>query len=218
MSETLRPTTFGRGVAEALEHRWRDRVPGRRRELVDVERHGSARRRGGEKVAVLGLLVELEVRRTDDDDGVGTDLGCVGGQRDRVGRGLRAAVDGDLEPLVGRLEEEIGDASPLLDAEEDPLTGCSQREDPVEPRGHEEVDERAERVVVERAPVLAQRRDRGSERAVQRVTRAPSPQDPLTVAAIRRARVSGRFASSKTPRSNGTRTSSRSSPRARARP
>ena len=46
-------------VAKPLEHRRRNRVPGRRRELVDVERHGRARGRRREEVAVLRLLVEL---------------------------------------------------------------------------------------------------------------------------------------------------------------
>ena len=95
------------------------------------------------------------------------DLGGVSRERHRVRGGLRAAVDGDLEPSVRRLQEEIGDATPLLDAEQDPLPRRSQREDPVEARVDEEVAERTERVVVERAAVLPQRRDRRGERTPQ---------------------------------------------------
>ena len=88
---------------------------------------------------VLRLLVELEVRRADDDDRIGADLGGVRRERHRVRGRLRAAVHGDLEPSVRRLQEEIGDATPLLDAEQDPLPGRAEREDPVEARGDEEV-------------------------------------------------------------------------------
>ena len=80
-----------------------------------------------------------------------------------------------------------------------PFARRPQREDPVEPLPNEEVGERAERVLVELAPVLAQRRDGGGERAAQR---SPSALG-LSVANARRrrprsaaARVSGRFASS----------------------
>ena len=183
-----------RVVAKTLEHGRRDRVSGRRRELVDVERHRRARRRGGEEVAVLRLLVELEVRRADDDDGVGADLGRVRGERHGVRGRLSAAVNGDLQPLVGRLQEEIGHLATLLDAQEDPFARRSEREEAVEARLDEEVGERAERVVVDCAAVLAERRDRGGERAAQGVTaRFLATRSPC---AIRRARVSGRFASS----------------------
>ena len=130
----LEPDDVRRVVAKSLEHRRRDRVAGRGRELVDVERQRRARRGRGEEVSVLRPLVELEVRRADDDDGVGADLRRVRSERDRVGRRLRAAVDGDLEALVRRLEEEIGDAAALLDAQEDPLAGSPEREDAVEAR------------------------------------------------------------------------------------
>ena len=129
----LEPDDVRRVVAQPLEHGRRDRVPGRRRELVDVERQRRARGRGGEEVRVLRLLVELEVRRADDDDRIGADLGRVRRERHRVRGRLGAAVDGDLEPLVRRLQEEIGDAAALLDAEQDPLPGRPEREDPVEP-------------------------------------------------------------------------------------
>ena len=113
---------------------------------------------------VLRSLVELEVRRADDDDGIGAHLGGVRRERDRVRRRLRTAVHGHLEPSIGRLQEEVRCAAPLLDAEQDPLAGSSEREDPVEPRADEEVHERREGVLVERAALIAERRHRRRQR------------------------------------------------------
>ena len=155
----LEPDEVVRVLAETLEDGRSDRVAARRSELVDVEGKGSARRRRGEEVRVLRLLVEGEVRRPDDDGGVRPDLRRVHGERDRVGRRLGAALDGDLQAPVRRLEEEIGDAAALTDREEDPLTGGAEREDPVEPRLDEEVDERAEGVVVDLVSDGSERRD-----------------------------------------------------------
>ena len=59
------------------------------------------------------------------------------------------------------------DAAPLLDAEQDPLPRRSQREQSVETGRDVEVAERRERVVVERAAVLPQGRDRRGERTSQ---------------------------------------------------
>ena len=118
-------------------------------------------------MAVLGLLVQLEVRRADDYDRVGADLRGMSCERDGVSSRLRAAVDGDPEAVVCGLEEEIRHAATLGDAQEDPFARRSQREQPVQPLPNEEVGEGAERVLVDLAPVLAQRRDGGGEHAAQ---------------------------------------------------
>ena len=116
---------------------------------------------------VLRLLVELEVRRADDHHRVRAHLCGVSGERHRVRGRLRAAVDGDPKPPVRRLQEEVGDAPPLLDAEQDPLACRAQREQSVETGRDVEVAERPERVVVERAAVLPEGRDRRGERTSQ---------------------------------------------------
>ena len=156
------------GVPQALEDGRRDRVPGRRRELVDVERQRRARRRGGEEVRVLRLLVELEVRRADHDHRVRPDLRSVCGERHRVPRGLRAAVHGDSEAIVRRLEKEVCDMAPLVDTQKDPLPRRAEREDPIEARLDIEVAQRSERVVVGLAAESEQRRDRGGESSAER--------------------------------------------------
>ena len=117
---------------------------------------------------MLGLLVEPEVRRPDDDDRVGADLGGVRRERDGLRSRLRAALDGHLQPAVGGLQEEVGDATPLASSRQDPLPGRPERQDPVEPGGDEEVDERLERVLVELAARVAKRRHRRGERAAKR--------------------------------------------------
>ncbi len=116
---------------------------------------------------MLSGLVEDEVRRPDDRHRVRAHLRRVRGERHRLGRRLRAAVNRDLEASVRRLEEEVGDAPTFLDTEEDPLPGRSEREDPVQARVDVEVDERPEGVVVERASVLPQGCDRRRERSVE---------------------------------------------------
>ena len=146
---------------------------------------------------MLRALVKAEVRRPDDDDGGGADLRRVDGQPDRLGRRLRAALDGHAQAAVGGLEEEIGGKATLDLLEQDPLARGPEREDPVEPRVDEEVDERLERVRVELVPGIAQRRDRRRERATQRRHFLGLPaRTSSTVEVTRRARVSGRFASS----------------------
>ena len=114
---------------------------------------------------MLRALVELEVRRADDDGRVGAGLGRVRRQPHGLGGGLGAAVDGDLEPAVRGLDEELGGAPPLVLLEQDPFACRPEREDPVEPGGDEEVDERPERVLVEGRS--RERRDGGGERAAE---------------------------------------------------
>jgi hypothetical protein len=88
-------------------------------------------------------------------------------ERDGVRGRLRAALDRDVEAIVRGLEEEVGDASPLLDGEQNPLARGPEREDPVEPCVDVEVDERAERVLVDGVAVLAQRRHGGGQRTLE---------------------------------------------------
>ena len=118
-------------------------------------------------MAVLGLLVELEVGRPDDDDRVCTDLRGMRCQRDGVRRRLRTAVDGNLQPAIRRLQEEVGDEASLLHAQQNPLARRPEREHPVEPLAHVEVDEWLERVVVDSGAVLAEWRDRGGKGSLE---------------------------------------------------
>ncbi len=147
---------------------------------------------------VLRLLVELEVGRPDDDHGVRADLGRVRGQRDRVRGRLRTAVHGDLESPVGCLQEQVGHLATLLRSQEDPLARRPEGEEPVEPRGDVEVGEGLERGLVDLGAVLPQRRHRCGERTAERShQRLDLPSGTRSsVPAMRRARVSGRFASS----------------------
>ena len=106
-------------------------------------------------------LVELEVRRADHRDRVGTRLGSVRSERDGVGGGLGAAVDGDLKTGRRRRDEELECALPLLGAEQEALAGRAEGEQPVEPGRGEKVDVRGERVLVE--IVAVERRHGGGQ-------------------------------------------------------
>ena len=106
----------------------------------------------------LRRLVEREVRRADHGDRGRARLGRVRRERHGVGRRLGAAVRGDVEPAGGGLDEEPEAAPPLLDREEHSLAVRAEREDAIEPGGDVAVDERPERVLVERAPSLPERR------------------------------------------------------------
>jgi hypothetical protein len=119
-------------------------------------------------------LVEREVGRADDGDGVGARLGRVRRERHRVGSRLRPAVDCDREPAAPRLHEQLGRSHPLRDREQDPLAGRTEREQPVDAAGREEVDDRRDGVLVERSAALAKRRHRGRERPAQHYARTSS--------------------------------------------
>ena len=71
----------------------RQRIAGSRGEGVAVERQRRAGAGRGHEVRGQRIGVEREVRRRDDRDRIGADLGGVGRQRDRVGRGLGAGMD-----------------------------------------------------------------------------------------------------------------------------
>ncbi len=150
-----------------------------------------------EKVRVLGALVEWKVRRADDDDRVRADLCRVRGERDRLDGRLCAALDGHLQPVRGGLEEEIGGDTALALLEQDPFACGTERKDAVEPGLDEEVDERFERCVVQLASGSSERRDGRGKSPRERHQRCGSPaRTRSTVAAMRRTRVPGRFASS----------------------
>ena len=93
-------------VAQPPQDVERDGIPARLRELVDVERQRRTRVRGRGEVRELRRLVEGEVRRADDRDRGRTCLGRVGSESDRVGRRLRSAVSGNVEPTGSGLDEE----------------------------------------------------------------------------------------------------------------
>ena len=86
------------------------------------------------------------------------------GERDGVGGRLRAAVDRDVHAPCGGLDEELGRAAALVDGEQDALARRAEREQPVEAGAGEEVDERRERRLVERAAAVPKRRGRSRER------------------------------------------------------
>ena len=97
--ETLRPATIRRQLAHALDRPRRNRVPGSRAKLVEVERQRSAGLGGRGEMADERLLVERVVRRPDHRDRVRTVLGCVSRECNRLGRRLSTAVNGDVEPV-----------------------------------------------------------------------------------------------------------------------
>ncbi len=166
-SETFSPARLGACSRRRRTRSGRDCVAARDRELVDVERERRAGAGRGGEVLEQRRVVELEVRRRDHRDRVGAGRGRVLGERDRVGGRLRAAVDGDLEPVPRGLDVELGDAPALGEREQDPLAVRPQREQPVEPAGGEEVDDRPDPVLVDCGAAVAERRDRGGESSRQ---------------------------------------------------
>ena len=94
-------------------------------------------------------VVELEIGRRDHGHPGRLPFGRVLGELDRGERRLRTAVDDHVERAV---DEELGDAHPLLGVEQDALAGGAEREDAVEAAAPEEVEVRRERVLVELVP------------------------------------------------------------------
>ena len=103
-------------------------------------------------------LVELEVRRADHCDRIGSGAGGVLDQRQRVGGGLRPAVGRDLETARRGLDEELERTLPLVGVEEQPFPRRPESKEAVDSGRSEEVDVRAEGVLVERCPRVASRR------------------------------------------------------------
>ena len=109
-------------------------------------------------------LVEGEVRRCDHGDRRRARLAGVRRERGRVGRRLRAAMNGDRCPARTRGgEEELGGAPPLFESEQDSLAGRAAGEDPVDAAGGEKLHVGRERRLVERRAAGGQRRQRRSE-------------------------------------------------------
>jgi hypothetical protein len=69
-------------------------------------------------------------------------------------------VDGDLQPPPGGVVEALGDPLALGDREQDPLARRPEREQAADARGGEEVDVRLDRLLVDRRPAVAERRER----------------------------------------------------------
>jgi hypothetical protein len=111
------------------------------------------------------VRVELEVRRPDDGDRIGPGRGGVRDERDRVRGRLRAAVHRDLKPFLRGSDEELGRPLALVDREENAFARGAEREDAVEAALDEEVEIRAECVLVERRARLAKGRECGCQRA-----------------------------------------------------
>jgi methylglutaconyl-CoA hydratase len=108
-------------------------------------------------------VVECEVRRADHGDRVGAEVGGVRGELDSHSRRLGAAVNGDREFVRPSGQEELGCATALCLAQQNPLAGRAEREQPVETGGLEVRDKRVEGVFVEHFAATGERGHSGSE-------------------------------------------------------
>ena len=115
----------------------------------------------------LSRRVELEVRRPDHGDSVGARFRGMGGEGDRVGGRLRAAVGGHQGTTPDRLEPELEPAPALVDREEDGLAVRAEREHAVDAGADEEVGIRHECVPVEPRAAVLERCRGGCDRPVQ---------------------------------------------------
>jgi methylglutaconyl-CoA hydratase len=151
-------------LPEALDYPERDRVAARRLELVEIEGNGGAGGGRTPEVVEERLRIEPEVRRPDHGDSFGPCSRGVLRERDCVRGRLGPAVNGDLQAPRGRREEELGHTLSLRDGEQDPLPGRPEGQDAVETPVGEEVEVRAERILVQGGAVLPERSQRRSER------------------------------------------------------
>lgn len=161
----LQAGKVGRALPQFVQDGKRDRVAARPLELVHIERDRSAGGCRSREVLQESALVELEVRRSDDGNGVCTGLCGMCCKRDGVGRRLGATVNGDLKPARRRRHVEFERTPALRRREEDSLPSRTEREKAVEPAGSQEADVGADGVLVE--PAVAQRGDGGCERSAK---------------------------------------------------
>jgi methylglutaconyl-CoA hydratase len=162
----LQPGQVRHLLPEALDHLERDRVAARRLELVEIE---GSRRAGGRRTPEVleeRLGIEPEVRRPDHRDAVDPCGRGVLRERHCVRGRLGSAVNGDLQAPPGRGDEELGHTLSLLDREQDPFSRRPQGEDAVETAVGEEVEVRAEGILVQGGAVLPERSQCRGERAL----------------------------------------------------
>ena len=112
-------------------------------------------------------VVERKIRRADHCDRIRAEVGGMSGELDRVARRLGAAMDGDRELVRPSRQEELCRAAALRGAQQDPLSGGTEGQQPVETAGFEETDERIEGVFVQQLAAAGQRRHGGSENPAQ---------------------------------------------------
>ncbi len=97
------------------------------------------------------------------------------GERNRLGGGLRAAVDGNVEPPAAGLQVELCGPAALVGGEKDPFTRRPQSEDPVQAARGEEVGDGAEPVLVQARAALAERGHRRCQGAVDHTANLKLP-------------------------------------------
>ena len=107
-------------------------------------------------------LVQLEIGRPDHGDAGSPDRGGVLGELNGGCSRLRPRVHDHVERA---LDEELGHALPLVDAEQDPFPGRAEREQPVQPTRAQEVDQWLEALLVEDGAAVLQRSGRRCERS-----------------------------------------------------
>ena len=175
---------IGRALPQAFDNIDRYGVAAHLRELVEVEGRGSAGLGGPLEMLEQSVRVELEVRGRDYRDGIRARCSGVLSESHRVGGGLGPAVNRDRELPAAGFEEEVADAPPLLEPEQNPLTGRPHGENAVEPAGGQEIDERAETVLVERRPAFAE----GGRSRCQRALDHPATLCSRAMSALRSER------------------------------
>ena len=143
-------------VPNARDDVERDRIPAPGGEGVDVEGERRTGVRGRHEVGGERIGIQREVRRRDDGDRIRPDLGRVGREGRRLGRGLRAAVNEEL--AADRGAEDDHGTHPLIGAEQDPLPGGAAGEDTVPTMLLEESDHGPDGRLVERTAAGSQRR------------------------------------------------------------
>ena len=122
-----------RALLHSLDRAERDRVAATGAKSVEVERQRPARFGSGDEVPYERVLVEGVIGRPDHGDCIRALHGCVGRERNRLGRRLRSAVDGDVETVTGRFDEQARGPLTLLRRKEDSLARGTQSEHAVEP-------------------------------------------------------------------------------------
>ena len=107
------------------------------------------------------LVVEREVRRRNDRDRIGLELGRVGRQCNGVGGRLGSRMDDQRAAQCDA--ERTGRAAALLEAQQDPLAGRAAGEDAIGAVRLEERHVWRHGLLVELRATIAQRRDGGDD-------------------------------------------------------
>ena len=155
------------GDGKLPELRGGERDPRRARQVVVHDRDLDRVRDGRVVREQLGPRERVVERRDDHHRGGAGPLG-VHAQLDGLARRERAGAGDDGDAAAGRFDGDLDELAALGVRERGELAGAPARDQPADAGADQAVDDRGERLRVDRVAVVGERRDEGGQDSVER--------------------------------------------------